>query len=73
MTHFCRRGDCSARVIFRDALLAHASVPEARASIRRYLCVAYSIHNRGRLHSSLDGSASDQAYFNLRSLEAAAA
>jgi putative transposase len=50
-------------------LRAYASVPEARASIRRYL----GFYNGRRPHSSLDGKTPDQAYFNALTLEAAAA
>jgi transposase InsO family protein len=50
-------------------LWAYASVSEARASIRRYL----GFYNDWRPHSSLDGKAPDQAYFNALTLEAAAA
>ena len=41
-------------------LRAYASVPEARASIGRYL----GFYNGRRPHSSLDGKTPDQAYFN---------
>ena len=41
-------------------LRAYASVPEARASIGRYL----GFYNSRRPHSSLDGKTPDQAYFN---------
>lgn len=50
-------------------LRAYASVPEARASIGRYL----GFYNSRRPHSSLDGKTPDQAYFNLLMAEAAAA
>ena len=50
-------------------LRAYASVPEARASIRRYL----GFYNSRRPHSSLDGKTPDQAYFNPLMPEAAAA
>ena len=50
-------------------LRAYASVPEARASIRRYL----GFYNGRRPHSSLDGKTPDQAYFNLQTPEVAAA
>ncbi|MGC1584793.1 MAG: integrase core domain-containing protein, partial [Rhodomicrobium sp.] len=38
-------------------LHAYGSVPDARASIRRYL----DLYNRPRPHSSLDGMTPDQA------------
>ena len=41
-------------------LRAYANVPEARASIGRYL----GFYNSRRPHSSLDGKTPDQAYFN---------
>jgi putative transposase len=41
-------------------LHAYASVPEARASIGRYI----AFYNGRRPHSSLDGKTPDQAYFN---------
>ena len=41
-------------------LRAYDSVPEARASIARYL----SFYNQGRPHSSLDGRTPDEAYFD---------
>ena len=41
-------------------LRAYANVPEARASIGRYL----SFYNTRRPHSALDGKTPDQAYFN---------
>lgn len=44
-------------------LRAYTSVPEARASIGRYL----GFYNSRRPHSSLDGKTPDQAYFNLLS------
>ena len=44
----------------KDYLRAYASVAEARASIGRYLC----FYNETRPHSSHDGRAPDQAYFN---------
>ena len=50
-------------------LHAYASVPEARASIGRYL----GFYNTRRPHSSLDGKTPDQAYFNPLAPEAAAA
>jgi putative transposase len=50
-------------------LHAYASVPEARASIGRYLI----FYNSRRPHSSLDRKTPDQAYFNALMLEAAAA
>lgn len=40
-------------------LRAYASVPEARASIGRYL----GFYNSRRSHSSLDGKTPDQVYF----------
>ena len=40
-------------------LRAYDSVPEARASIGRYL----AFYNQGRPHSSLDGRTPDEAYF----------
>ena len=50
-------------------LRAYATVPEARASIGRYI----SFYNSRRPHSSLDGKTPDQAYFNLLTPTAAAA
>jgi len=50
-------------------LHAYASVPQARASIGRYL----SFYNTRRPHSSLDGRTPDQAYFKQPMPEAAAA
>jgi len=50
-------------------LRAYASVPEARASIGRYL----GFYNSRRPHSSLDGKTPDQAYFNPLVPDAAAA
>ena len=41
----------------------YASVPEARASIGRYV----GFYNGRRPHSSLDGNTPDQAYFNAQS------
>lgn len=41
-------------------LHAYTSVPEARASLGRYL----TFYNSGRPHSSLDRWTPDQAYFN---------
>ena len=41
-------------------LRAYASVPEARASLGRYL----TFYNSKRPHSSLDGHPPDRAYFN---------
>ena len=41
-------------------LHAYANVPEARASIGRYI----GFYNGRRPHSSLDGKTPDQAYFN---------
>src|ERR1700730_18208115 len=49
-------------------LRAYDSVGEARASIGRYL----DFYNGRRPHSSLDGSAPDQAYFNPLPLRLAA-
>jgi putative transposase len=48
-------------------LHAYASVPEARASLGRYL----TFYNSGRPHSSLDRRTPDQAYFNRPLLAAA--
>ena len=48
-------------------LHAYASVPEARASLARYL----TFYNSGRPHSSLDRRTPDQAYFNRPLLAAA--
>ena len=45
-------------------LHAYGSVPDARASIRRYL----DLYNRRRPHSSLDGMTPDQAYYGAHSL-----
>jgi len=45
-------------------LHAYGSVPDARASIRRYL----DLYNRRRPHSSLDGITPDQAYYGPYSL-----
>jgi putative transposase len=45
-------------------LHAYGSVPEARASIGRYL----DLYNRRRPHSSLDGMTPDQAYYGAHSL-----
>ncbi len=50
-------------------LHAYASVSEARAGIGRYL----TFYNTRRPHSSLDGKAPDQAYFNQPMPEAVAA
>lgn len=50
-------------------LRAYASASEARASIGRYL----AFYNSRRAHSSLDGKSPDQACFNVRTPEAAAA
>ena len=50
-------------------LRAYANVPEARASIGRYL----GFYNSRRPHSSLDGKTPDQAYFNLLTSVASAA
>ena len=49
-------------------LRAYASVPEARASIGRYL----GFYNSRRPHSSLDGKTPDQASFNPLVPDAAA-
>ena len=48
-------------------LHAYASVPEARASLGRYL----TFYNSGRPHPSLDRRTPDQAYFNRPLLAAA--
>ena len=45
-------------------LHAYDSVPDARASIGRYL----DLYNRRRPHSSLDGMTPDQAYYGAHSL-----
>ncbi len=45
-------------------LHAYDSVPDARASIGRYL----DLYNRRRPHSSLDGRTPDQAYYGAHSL-----
>jgi len=50
-------------------LRAYANVPEARASIGRYI----GFYNSRRPHSSLDGKTPDQAYFNLLTPMAVAA
>ena len=50
-------------------LRAYSNVPEARASLARYI----SFYNGRRPHSSLDGKTPDQAYFNLLEPVAAAA
>jgi putative transposase len=50
-------------------LRAYANVPEARASLARYI----GFYNSRRPHSSLDGKTPDQAYFNLRTPVATAA
>jgi putative transposase len=50
-------------------LHAYDSVPEARASIGRYL----GFYNSRRPHSSLDGKTPDQAYFNQQLPDAVAA
>ena len=50
-------------------LRAYASVSEARAGIGRYL----TFYNSRRLHSSLDGRTTDQAYFNHPMPQAVAA
>lgn len=49
-------------------LRAYDSVPEARASIARYL----SFYNRGRPHSSLDERTPDEAYFGVQPMARAA-
>ena len=49
-------------------LRAYDSVPEARASIGKYL----DFYNRRRPHSSLDGTTPDQAYFTQLPFRAAA-
>lgn len=49
-------------------LRAYDSVPEARASISRYL----AFYNQGRPHSSLDGRTPDEAYFGVQALAAVA-
>jgi putative transposase len=50
-------------------LRAYSNVPEARASLARYI----GFYNGRRPHSSLDGKTPDQAYFNLLEPVAAAA
>jgi putative transposase len=50
-------------------LHAYASVPQARASIGRYI----GFYNARRPHSSLDGKTPDQAYFNPLTPELVAA
>ena len=50
-------------------LRAYSNVPEARASLGRYI----GFYNTRRPHSSLDGKTPDQAYFNLLPPVAAAA
>jgi putative transposase len=45
-------------------LHAYDSVPDARASLGRYL----DLYNRRRPHSSLDGMTPDQAYFGVQSM-----
>ena len=50
-------------------LRAYANVPEARASIGRYL----GFYNSRRPHSSFDGKTPDQAYFKLLAPAAVAA
>ncbi len=47
-------------------LHAYDSVPDARASIGRYL----DLYNRRRPHSSLDGMTPDQAYYGAHELAA---
>ena len=49
-------------------LHAYASMPEARASIGRYV----GFYNGRRPHSSLDGNTPDQACFNAQSIQVAA-
>ena len=49
-------------------LRAYDSVPEARASISRYL----TFFNQGRPHSSLDGRTPDEAYFGAQAMVTAA-
>ena len=49
-------------------LRAYDSVPEARASISRYL----TFFNQGRPHSSLDGRTPDEAYFGAQAMVMAA-
>ena len=49
-------------------LKAYDSVPDARASITRYL----TFYNSARPHSSLDGRTPDEAYFALQLMGAAA-
>ena len=51
-------------------LRAYASVPEARASIGRYIDGFYNVR---RPHSSLDRKTPDEAYFNAQQLIPAAA
>jgi len=50
-------------------LRAYGNVPDARASLVRYI----GFYNGRRPHSSLDGKTPDQAYFNLLAPVAAAA
>ena len=50
-------------------LRAYGNVPEARASLGRYI----GFYNGRRPHSSIDGQTPDQAYFNLLRQVAAAA
>jgi putative transposase len=50
-------------------LRAYANVPEARASLGRYI----GFYNSRRPHSALDGRTPDQAYFNKPMPQAAAA
>lgn len=49
-------------------LKAYENVPEARASISKYI----SFYNSGRPHSSLDGRTPDEAYFGGRQMALAA-
>lgn len=49
-------------------LRAYDSVPEARASISRYL----AFYNSGRPHSSLDARTPDEAYFGAQAMAAVA-
>ena len=49
-------------------LRAYDCVPEARASIARYL----AFYNTGRPHSSLDGRTPDEAYFGAQAMATAA-
>ncbi len=49
-------------------LRAYETVPEARASIGRYL----AFYNKRRPHSALDRRTPDEAYFALQTIAAAA-